>query len=199
MKKYLLTLSLAIFGLIGFSSASYTFTSSSSDWFYFYSPSDITLTNDLEVSVLDYSCSFNTCKIQLDWSEYDENRMMPSCTITYSNWNISLDWTCNFVPQTIETSNPNYDSSAFSSITIWNSSENVWWWDDNNWSDTISQVLPNWFNDLSPAISWIYDVIHQLLPYVVYIWIGVLISVLWFYAIKWLMSYMSWKIRKYFK
>ena len=193
--KIFLSLFVSLIWFIGFSSASYTFTSSESDWFYFYSPSDFTLSDDLEVSVLDYSCSFNTCQLKLDWSEYDENRMMPECIITYSNWNISLDWTCNFSAQTIETSNPNYDSSAFSSITIWDSSENVWWWTDDNSSGIISW----WVSAFTPIISSVSSIISEFIPYVVYIGLGILGVIIWFVAIKRLINWIRAKIFSSFK
>lgn len=85
--------------------------------------------------------------------------------------------------------------SNISSLS-WVISVEVWWiWNDENFWWTIL----NWFSDLTPAIDWLKVTIALLIPYVVYIWIWVLLAVLWFYAIRWLVNWMSNKINSYFK
>lgn len=68
------------------------------------------------------------------------------------------------------------------------------WWQIWEW-----WTILNWFSDLTPAIDWLKVTIALLIPYVVYIWIWVLLAVLWFYAIRWLVNWMSNKINSYFK
>lgn len=198
MKKFLLTLTLSVIWFIGFSSA---FTITNNGWIY--TPSVINFSESITIPEFNfdeyfpsYSCTdSNDCCIAF-------SNGVQNCEIYKDKWLASywdcsdLIWNYQVVSCSYITYFWTFDSLDVGIPGVSSVSENNW---NNNWSGTISQILPNWFSDLSPAISWIYDVIHQLLPYVVYIWIGVLISVLWFYAIKWLMSFMSWKIRKYFK
>ena len=132
----------------------------------------------------------NICEVKYNYNTYEN--------IIEENSNNCNNITLN--PGTYIFSQGDIMKPNFQSITLnITSQSNNWWWDDYNWSGTISQVLPNWFSDLSPVITWIYDVVKQILPFIVYLWIGVLICTLWFYAIKWLMNWLSWKITKYFR
>lgn len=52
---------------------------------------------------------------------------------------------------------------------------------------------------LTPAIDWLHNTVVELIPYIVYIWIWVLLFTLWFYAIRRLVNWLSWKINSNFK
>lgn len=43
----------------------------------------------------------------------------------------------------------------------------------------------------TPAVNWVKTTVNQIIPLMVYIWIGVLVVTLWFIAIRWLVNWMS--------
>lgn len=60
----------------------------------------------------------------------------------------------------------------------------------------VSDKMP--ISALTPAIDWLKESTYQIIPYVIYIWIWVLLVTLWFYAIRWLVNWIVWKINSYF-
>ena len=80
--------------------------------------------------------------------------------------------------------------------TWWNENppvipDNPWeWW---NWWN----IVPDW--SLVAVITWVFSVFWELIPYVVYIWIWILIVTVWFYAIRRLVNWLSDKIHNNFK
>ena len=72
--------------------------------------------------------------------------------------------------------------------------DNPWWW-DIGWS---SSSVIWWYSALTPAIDWLRGTVYEIIPYVVYIWIWVLIAVIWFYAIRWLVNWIWWKVKSNF-
>ena len=59
-----------------------------------------------------------------------------------------------------------------------------------------NEIVP--VSSLTPAINWLKDVVYEVIPYVVYIWIWLLLSIIWFYAVRWLVNWLWWKINSYF-
>lgn len=80
--------------------------------------------------------------------------------------------------------------------TWWNENppvipDNPWeWW---NWWN----IVPDW--SLVAVITWVFSVFWELIPYVVYIWIWILIVTVWFYAVRRLVNWLSDKIHNNFK
>ena len=80
--------------------------------------------------------------------------------------------------------------------TWWNENppvipDNPWeWW---NWWN----IVPDW--SLVAVISGVFSVFAELIPYVIYLWIWILIVTVWFYAIRWLVNWVSNKINNNFK
>ena len=64
-----------------------------------------------------------------------------------------------------------------------------------------SSVLP--FNQLfvllNPAWDGLKNSFYVIIPYVVYIWIWLLVCTLWFYAIRWLVNWIWIKVNSVFK
>lgn len=174
-KLFLLWLILSILSIGSFSNAQ-SITTSCSSWSRACTVSDYTyqLYSDL------YSC-FNI------WNDVEKVVITPNCSrsFNYNNWLVDyydvhdcVDW-----PLTIT----NQSAICISS---------------DNWSFTFDFVLKPlvswWIWNFTPVITWVKDTTFQLIPLVVYIWIGVLLVVIWFYAIRWLLNRLNWKINWYF-
>ena len=71
---------------------------------------------------------------------------------------------------------------------------NTWWWNEwwNWWN-----IVPDW--SIFAVISGVFSVFTELIPYIVYLWIWILIFTVWFYAIRWLVNWVSNKINNNFK
>lgn len=54
-------------------------------------------------------------------------------------------------------------------------------------------------SQLTPVLTWITDVLWEFIPYVIYIWLWVLIVSIAFVAVKWLMLWIYNKVRFIFK
>lgn len=61
-----------------------------------------------------------------------------------------------------------------------------------------SPLIPWNTSSISPAIDWLVSVTWEFIPYVLYIWIGVLLFSIWFVAIRRLVNWFSSKIKKIF-
>lgn len=55
-------------------------------------------------------------------------------------------------------------------------------------------VLSGGTTALQPIITSLGDTLTEFIPYVVYVWLGVLGAVIWFVAIKWLMNWTRAKV-----
>lgn len=49
-------------------------------------------------------------------------------------------------------------------------------------------LLPWWQGSLEPVVEWLGSAIDEFIPYVVYVWLGVISIIIWFVAIKWLIN-----------
>lgn len=189
MKKYLLTALLWVFGLCtAFASATdftfsmvdeYTYTPSSfeSDGWTFQLKSFVVPTDD-DYDIGSY-CYF--------WLEID-NTQVCSIDIDIEDNSVSEN-TCNWynVPEwTVSMSSS--VGSVCKSITFSIGSSSEWW-------DSWGSLLPWWEWDLSWIISWLNSVIDEFLPYLVYIWLGLITATIWFIAIRWLVNRTSSKVR----
>lgn len=52
---------------------------------------------------------------------------------------------------------------------------------------------------LTPAIDWLKGTVFEIIPYVVFIWIWMLLATIWFYAVRRLVNWLAWKINSNFK
>ena len=60
-------------------------------------------------------------------------------------------------------------------------------------------VFDFWGNSaLSPAITWVKDVAFQMIPFVIYVVIWLLVCSIWFVVIRWLLSWLWLKIKSIF-
>lgn len=55
-------------------------------------------------------------------------------------------------------------------------------------------ILSGWTTALEPIITSLGSTLTEFIPYVVYVWLGVLGAVIWFVAIKWLMNWTRAKV-----
>jgi len=55
-------------------------------------------------------------------------------------------------------------------------------------------ILSGWTAALQPIITSLGDTLTEFIPYVVYVWLGVLGAIIWFVAIKWLMNWTRAKV-----
>lgn len=77
---------------------------------------------------------------------------------------------------------------GFRSVTGWDFSVKYFWSSDK---------MP--VSALTPAINWLHDTVREIIPYIVYIWIWVLLAILWFYWIRRLVNRIVWKINSIFR
>lgn len=207
MKKYLLWLLAIPFGLIAFSNAWYiTFTSEYNDYenlASYYTPNKIYYNTNWEwfcenlyVNELgcDNSeiCTFSATsnkwwKITITDDMTDDEDENITCTISDSDWVwvLTVDNLSTMPFDTLSLDNPYISETNIR----WN--DNNWWWDDNTWwwGGNVWSLLPWWETALSGAISWLTSTINEFIPLMVYVWLGVLGAVIWFFAIKWLIAY----------
>lgn len=108
-----------------------------------------------------------------------------------NDWNkFIINWSNNFVFD--------YWWTAKCSIYLTNSSF--------YWEGCASAVLYKdvpvfnfwWPSALTPAVDWLRWTVNQIIPYVIFIWIWVLLAILWFYAIRWLVNWIWRKINSVF-
>lgn len=173
MKKYLLSLLITFCLLIGFSSAS----------------SISTTCNQRGCSVCDYTtsnyCCFNvpskTQQVIISWPSSSP------LSLNGSNWKdynlpLVLDYSDTLVPCIA------YKMYKYSSVNY-----------DYNIEFVPSPTIPWWRDWLTPAINWLKGTVFELIPYVVFIWIWMLLATIWFYAIRRLVNWLIWKINSNFK
>ena len=213
MKKYLLTALLWVFGLfIAFASADTVDWVSSSSAVHCYSFSDTDWVVWEDLNYFDW----------YDW--FDSDSTMYSCVLTNDTpvyvgvsylqeyWNpdflVSSNGACWTNPVWLNDggwyfySDSNFSvSKTISWKVCFSNSPMTYTSSSGGWSSSSSssQILSGWISQLSPVISSISSVMSEFIPYVVYIWIGILLVTLWFKAIKRLVNWLSSKITRYFK
>lgn len=180
LKLFLLWSIITLLGIWSFSSAkSYTFISDWSSYTPDVASFDVAL-NTLEFSSFKWvSPNSNACYIKF----YNISDPISSCNIAFmGNWNIVLN----------------------------NCTRRTWksFWVGKDWNNQMcnSVYITDWVPDpfsmvdnMSPAITGLRDTVFELIPYVVYIWIWMLVVTLWFYAIRRLVNWVSWKVNSNFK
>lgn len=163
------------------------------------------------VSILSVSCFTNadlvvTCNRTCDNVSYVtwyNNRYqcvtfpdnVSSVTLTPSNCsNFDMNYPWGWNSYDTYSCSQTYDVSSMSSLCFY----------DTYWTFTLSYtyppILPWWSNwSLTPAINWLHDTVREIIPYVIYIWIWVLLAILWFYWIRRLVNRIAWKINSVFR
>ena len=184
MKKFLLFWVVWLLWFIGFSNATSLVV-------WWNSTSSITL-NDQSVTSMTASCSLDSCvcTINYNWDEW--------CQIMY-DWDYLDNDECMWYMW--EEQSGVYtlgDDCDFDSISVTvSSSQSSWWWGAwDNWNTWDSSPL---MSSLSSVIGWLVSTVWELIPYVIYIWLWILVAVLWFIAIKRLLNWISRKIFGNFK
>lgn len=206
MKKYLLTSLLWVFCLCtAFVSAD---TLCTSDWFTSQNV-DITFSNDSDSTEIWWTTYYE----YFYWSmhNYCENGCYVLVNSTSSAVEYVWDWRTEWwyfptssLPLVFDYTSEGsiaefylYSSSELESVSAnlsfssspitCNSSSGGW--------DSWGSLLPWWEGDLSWIISWLNSVIDEFLPYLVYIWLGLITSTIWFIAVRWLIGRTSSKVR----
>jgi len=64
---------------------------------------------------------------------------------------------------------------------------------------TYQTVLASWTATLEPVLGGLQSAVSEFVPYIVYIWLGVLVATIGFTAVRWLMNWTSAKIKGTFK
>ena len=185
MKKHLLSLLIVWLTFIGFSNAVEISQTVNLDVWWRFS-----LTNpDFTYTVSCLNCTANKdIKISADW--YMIKYCWDGCTISSSDWYPNGSFASPMVFQ-------DFNFKWVSFVISYDDWTVAWWSGDNWWSD-------DWWNlvsgdDLSPVVSWLFSVVWEFIPYIVYISIWLLLSTLWFYAIKWLCNWFYNKFLSIFK
>jgi len=60
--------------------------------------------------------------------------------------------------------------------------------------EATTPILASWNATFDPAINWLKSVMSEFIPYVVYVWLGIVVAVLGFVAIRWLINWVRAKI-----
>lgn len=177
MKKYLLSLFVVPFLFIGFSDAkSYTFTS---DWSWgAYTPSSVNIDvaiNSLQVKEFVCDCS--------------------KCSIAWGTVPGRTNYSCSNGAGTVRCS---------WSGPSWTLYLKNWFWETSGYCDFKKFVLTDWQFDIywdwfDKVLNWLTSTVNEYWPYLIYIWLGVLGVVFWFFAIKRLMNRVRAKILSMFK
>lgn len=213
MKRYLLSLLIVWLSFIWFSSAE-NFTCEWSSWYNGATciPNNFMLSE----SFLNWThtISWNpNAEYKLYYQDENSNQFRlhcieNSCQLTLLGFSADdfLDYPEDFWPfslyQSICINTDDLNTSPTAEFCNgWNSWWNEWW---NEWWDEWWNEWWNWsdlwlISHLTPAVNWLWDTVVELIPYIVYIWIWVLLFTLWFYAIRRLVNWLSWKINSNFK
>lgn len=174
MKKIFITLILSIIWLIGFSSAQFMkddIFNFSYNWSSF-SPSTLTTS---DISKMNFS---------YNWSD--------GCVVLFNKWNwrcrVYFNWYWNWSVR--NECNVNMGGTFNLQLDVGTC----------NWVvkvSTRSTYLP--IDVTTPILTWLTTVFNELIPYVVYIWLWILVVTIWFVAIKWLMLWIYNKVKFIFK
>ena len=108
-------------------------------------------------------------------------------------WSFDIDFSYTITDNEENNDEPDEPDEPW---TWWNENppvipDNPWnWW---NWWN----IVPDW--SIVSVIAWVFSVFAELIPYIIYLWIWLLIVTVWFYAIRWLVNWISDKINNNFK
>lgn len=169
LKLFLLWWILSILSIGSFSNAE-SITTSCSSFRKACSVSDYTyqLYNDV------YSC-FNI------WNKVEKVIITPNCSRSF-NYN---DWLVDY-----------YDNHSCSDWPLTITNQSAICISSDNWSYTFDFVLKPlvswWTSNFTPIITWLTNSINEFIPYVAYVWLGVLWVLIWFFAIKRLINWVRW-------
>lgn len=176
-----------------------------------YSPSTVTFNSDFIASDFDSFC-------YIDYIENIEDHDQEDCLIEllnnddhniqfwYSKWIECENWECSIVvyddffwldiPSWTYSVLTDWDI-AFSSFTLYDVPIDLWW--NEWWNEWWNDFILGWYSALTPAIDSLKGTVYQIIPFVVYISIWLLLSIIWFYAIRWLVNWLWIKINSVFK
>ena len=197
MKKYLLTALLGVFCLFGFTNANCEITFIWWDWNW-YSPSSVTLSSNYSFTNSDISW------ISWEWYFWITNDSDASDNPYYYSDCRYIWWTQNSFSDVSVCSFSagdtlyftNNDQNDFNSITLsgpFTSCISSW---NGGWSSSSSTPILNasWQAYLWNVLSGVQSVVTELIPYMVYLALAILVASLWFVAIKRLMSWTSKRV-----
>lgn len=187
MKKLILSLLIIpLLSIVGYSSASFM---KEFHWEFNCFPWDIKNVqwniNEWWIDVWEYkiiNSPINNFRIEINDSinrPYEYNWLNFSVnSVFYTNWRITFYFPCENLPTE--------DWKKVINFTVVS-------------SDYQPPVVEWWSSNITPVIVWLFGVYWELIPYVVYIWIWILIVTVWFYAIRRLVNWLSDKIHNNFK
>lgn len=183
MKKFLLVWLISLFWFIGFSNA-WTVDETYPAWNLPSSFWNSVFSNDVVVCKSTWWANWNRwCLVYYD--------------VYRSNWTKCINWR--------DVSISPYDYYNIKEILV----NSIW---SSCWSNYTVKILSSsdWLicstetskmpvSALSPVVTWITDTLWEFIPYVIYIWLWVLVFSLWFIAVRRLMLRIYNKIRFIFK
>ena len=70
-----------------------------------------------------------------------------------------------------------------------------WWWRNCSVSYNSDKLC---YDSFSPAVSWLKDTINEIIPYIVFISIWLLLATIWYVAVRWLVNWLWKKIKSVF-
>ena len=189
MKKYLLTALLWVFGLFGFTNANTVWNLTSDSEIC-----SIPFTN-WHISVYDLNCGEWVSEL---YGCVSSSAIPFNVSLFYDNFDVEISPYCYDSPVSVDDADFNvYDINwsenlsvawtlylSHSPITIVESS---WWWNS-------SSLISWWTAQFSSIITSLWNAVSEFIPYVAYIWIGLLGAIIWFVAIKRLINWVRAKI-----
>lgn len=143
--------------------------------------SSVNLWGDMNPKFINIECSQNT---QVD--------LTVSCW--WGWWILSFP---NLPTWTIR--NINYSEFISRLSSVWCNSSNVDFFSLKRyyqWGGCIVNYEQDWICvwTFSPVINWLKSSVNEFIPYVVYVWLWILTSLLWFVAIRWLINWVKRKL-----
>lgn len=132
---------------------------------------------------------------------YDYRNLVTN-NVNISNLHCEWVWKVDFSIWGLNFSNWKYEYLLLSRNCPFSVNGDIQWFRVNGLSDhpvvyTYVPSTPN--SQMQPAINWLHDTVWEIIPYVVYIWIWVLLAILWFYWIRRLVNRIAWKINSVFR
>lgn len=153
------------------------------------------------VSILGIGC-FTNANIFWDQKSVYSYQNLAQNTINASNLHCEWVWNVSYNIWALNVSNWQYEYLLKSKNCPFSIEGDIQWF-RVNWLDNhptlYSYVSSTPNSQMQPAINWLHDTVREIIPYIVYIWIWVLLAILWFYAVRWLVNRIARKINSVFR
>ena len=202
MKKYLLTTLLWLIAFVGFTNADTVWNYSSDNLIKTYNVnSPLVSVSSFDSAWLNNDWNFYLC-ISSEWWFYLSAKIYNSWMWTFRDTSKYIDSTNYCFSELFKGWNSDIylcwdstcDSVADVSWTIYYSSSLISYSPSSGgWSS--SWILSGWTSQLSWIITALWNTVNEFLPYLVYLWLWIIVAIIWFVAIRWLVNRTSAKVR----